>query len=137
MNTHMHARRVARTNRAARKKTFSDVTVLYVPSSAFDGANKVYLLIPANITGETQARKKKILSLSGIKTSQLFCYFCYFRSVIKIEEYQFVNKCLISCVLLSIWKSLDRSCSRESDVIDKQIYWLLKNEQENINEWLK
>lgn len=77
----MHARRVARINRAARKKTFSDVTVLYVPSSAFDGANKVYLLIPASITRETQARKKKTLSLSGINVAVilllllfLFCY---------------------------------------------------------------
>lgn len=57
INTRIHARRVARNNRATRKKDFSDVTILYVPSSAFDGANKVYLLISSTITRDTGSKE--------------------------------------------------------------------------------
>lgn len=95
----MHARRIVRNNQATRKKDFSSVTVFYVPSSAFDGANKVYLLISTNtITRDIGSKGNSFVLGNECRNSIISVLI----SVMKVEEFQFVNKSLISRVALSI-----------------------------------
>lgn len=82
----MHARKVARNNQTTRKRDFSDVTIFYVPSSAFDGANNIALFVYL------------LISASTIKKNLFYFDYSYF----VVGEFQFVNKSLISTVFLSV-----------------------------------